>query len=117
MINEREYPREQLVYHLRMFDKETHLVVGYVSNISPEGVMLMTDKPIPLNRRFEFTLELPHRIEGKKSLDLVAISAWTTENERHDFYDSGYHFERLNPMDRECIARLMCDYGLEGGIQ
>lgn len=116
MFNERNQPREQLIYHLRMFDDSTKRVAGYVSNISPEGVQLMTDEPIALNSRFHFHLELPHAIEGKRQLNLVAINMWSHTSERSHFYESGFRFEDLQPVERECIARLMFDYGLGNNL-
>ena len=116
MFNERSQPRQQLIYHLRMFDDATKQVAGYVSNISPEGVRLMTEEPIPLNSRFHFRLELPHLIEGKRVLELVAINMWTHTSDRSHFYESGFRFESLSATERECIARLMFDYGLGTGL-
>jgi hypothetical protein len=74
--------------------------------------MLMTVQPIEKNARLELFLELPHRIEGKRRIEFEAVSTWTTETERRDFYDSGFRIQGLDAVDRECIARLMHDFGL-----
>lgn len=113
MLDERHNHREQLVYNLRVFDAETGSVRGYVNNISPDGLMLLSASPIPLHARMKLRMELPEPIEGRREILFEVINAWTTNDDRMDFYDAGFRFEPLTAKDRECIARLMCDYGLD----
>lgn len=112
MLNERSQIRAQLVYHLRMFHDESRDVLGYVSNISTDGVRLLTETPISVNSRLTLRLELPHTIVGVKVLSLQAINMWSNSSTRKNFYESGFRFTGVSGIEKECIARLMVDYGL-----
>ena len=112
MSDERSVERVSLIYHLRVFDPAVEQVVGYVDDISIKGARILSEYPLP-SRVTNYRLELPFHHQGKRSVDLNAVTAWSnSENGVEGFIDTGVRFVDLCPMDQERLSRLIGGYHL-----
>lgn len=108
-INHRKVPRRHLIYYLRVFDKKTDEIIGNLVDISTRGIMLVSDKPISINKRYQLKMILPETIAGKKEVEFDAESRWCQNDANQDFYDTG--FELIDPTNKflEALDKLVVD--------
>lgn len=92
---QRRQQRWPLIYYLRVFDQTTDQMMGYIADVSEEGMMLVHEQPIATNKEFHIWMEIP-RDEGRRvRVSLRALSLWTKVDVNPDFFRTG--FRLLNP--------------------
>jgi len=99
----RRVPRRHLIYYLRVFDRGTDTLVGNLVDISPMGIMLVSDKPLDVGREYCLRMMLPELVEGSRYIDFNGRAVWTKNDINPDFYDTG--FELVDP-SQEFLAVL-----------
>ena len=106
--NQRKVARRHLIYYLRVFDRNGKLV-GNLVDISTRGIMLVSDSPIELNKRFHLKMVLPETISGSREVEFEAESRWCQNDANQDFYDTG--FELIDPTNKflEAVDKLVDD--------
>ena len=107
--NKRTVARRHLIYYLRVFNQQNGELIGNLVDISTKGIMVVSDKSIPINARYHLRMVLPDTVEGSKEVDFDAESRWCRNEANPDFYDTG--FELLDPsMDfLDAVDRLVED--------
>jgi len=106
----RKTQRKYLIYYLRVFDQNTGNLVGHIVDISPEGVMLISESPIEVDMVFQFRMDLPTDT-GKTHADFSARSIWCQRDANPDFYDTGFHLLEIEEGDVSAIEQLIRLYG------
>ncbi len=103
--------RAHLVYYLRVFTTDTHKLLGHLADITPEGLMLVSEHPIPTDREMNLRLVLPRAIDGKVEVEFGALSLWSRTDANPDFYDTGFRLVHIDEADRAVIRRLVEEFG------
>jgi hypothetical protein len=111
MSEKRKLQRRHLIYYLRVFDRETNEVLGHLINISPAGIMLMSEEPIETNKIFKLRMDLPVEISEKTEILFDAESRWSKKDVNPEFYDTGFSIINLSYQDGRLIEQLIDDYG------
>ena len=96
-----------------VYDDKTDQELGYVVNITNEGIMITHDQSIDVNVDYHLKLVLSAEIEGKKELHFTARSRWTEEDSESDFYNTGFQFIDPSPPDPQIIEKLIQDFCFE----
>jgi hypothetical protein len=107
----RELKRAHLIYYLRVFDRNTEKLLGHLVDLTPKGVMLVSEEPIAVGETFKVRMMLPITVFGKNRIDFEAESLWSTNDINPDFYDTGFRLTGLDPADEELIQSLVKEYG------
>ncbi|MDX1692703.1 MAG: PilZ domain-containing protein [Ketobacteraceae bacterium] len=107
--NQRKVDRRHLIYYLRVFNKQDNELLGNLVDISTRGIMLVSDSPIPVNKRFQLKMVLPETISGSREVEFEAESRWCQNDANKDFYDTG--FELIDPTNKflEAVDKLVDD--------
>ena len=96
VIEKRQRRRWELVFYLRIFDQSNGELLGHVIDISEDGLMLLSEVPIELNKDFDLTLELPASESGNnQKISFKARSLWQSQDTNPDLVDTG--FQLINP--------------------
>ena len=109
--DKRRLKRSHLIYYLRVFDRSTNETLGHLVDITPEGAMLISENPIPVNTHFQLRMQLPAEIFGRTHLDFEAESLWSKRDINPDFHDAGFRLINVEVKDTAIIARLIDEYG------
>ncbi|MFC3606318.1 PilZ domain-containing protein [Stutzerimonas tarimensis] len=106
MSNQRRIERHQLPYYLKVFNRNTDKPLGFIGNISEQGLMLISPYPMLLHARFEMRLKIPAKDGSVHYVDLQATCQWTREDVTPGSYDSG--FKLIEPPEdiREMVDAL-----------
>jgi hypothetical protein len=106
----RKFKRRNLLYHLEVFDAETGEPVGRMVDITPEGLMLISHRPVEVNTELHLALEMPSEILGNKRVAFTAQTRWCRHDINPDLFDTGLQFTEIGNTDIETIIGLIVDY-------
>ena len=96
--------RWELVFYLRVFDESNNTVLGHVIDIHEDGLMLLSETAIELNKDYDLSLEMPasERSEREK-ISFRAHSIWQSSDANPDLVDTG--FQLINP-DKSSVEAI-----------
>lgn len=106
----RDTERKYLAFYLRVFNGTSPQVLGHVANISAQGIMLLSDKEIPLNEDYNLRMRFPTSGADKGELFFRATSRWSKKDENPDFFLTGFQIHDLKPEDQESILELLEEF-------
>jgi hypothetical protein len=109
----RKLKRRHLIYYLRVFDRNNNKLIGHLVDITPEGVMLISEEPIPLGQIFRLKMLLPSRIGGREEWHFDAESRWCDKDINPDFYDTGFALITVEKRDMKVIEDLIQGFGFK----
>jgi hypothetical protein len=113
MHEKRKTKRVHLIYYLRLFDNQTNDLVGHLVDITTDGIMMISEKPIQIGKDFSFKMHLPGNITGREEIDFEACCLWCRKDFNPDFYVSGYKIEKISPKELKTITALINSYGFK----
>ena len=111
MPERRKLQRRHLIYYLRVFDRNTDQLIGHLVDITPEGVMLISEDSIETDIIFQLRMVLSAKIEGSRQITFAAKSIWCKKDINPDFYDTGFQLQKVEPKDIEVIKCLVDELG------
>ncbi len=82
--------RQQLKSYLQVYNRKTGKPIGYIVNLSSEGLRLVSNIPLLTHSVFEFRVKLPREVNGAKHIDFDALSCWCRPDVSPDSFDTGF---------------------------
>jgi hypothetical protein len=114
----RTLARRELIYYLKITDRKTAREIGRVGDIHAEGMLVMSETPLPLNRTFDVDVELPkavQAVEGQESMSMRFKTMWTRPGPRNSTYhETGAQFLDLDVQHQAIIRQLIRQYAMPG---
>ena len=111
MHEKRKLNRRHLIYYLRVFDRNTNILIGHLVDITAEGIMLISEDPIDTYTIFQLKMDLPQRMENKEQLHFDAKSLWHKKDVNPNFYNTGFQFLKVSRDHFVVIEQLLDDFG------
>lgn len=113
-LGQRRQKRWNLVYYLRVLKAENNELLGHLVDLTTEGMMIISEKPIPLQATFNLRMEIPAENDIPRMIALTAQSLWTKRDVNPSFHDTG--FKLINPSKRalNAITSLIEELKFEG---
>lgn len=108
--DKRQVERKYLVFYLRVFDGLGSKVMGHLVNISSNGIMLLSDFPIPVNEVYKLRMRLPHELVENGEIILNATSRWCKSDANPEFYVTGFQLYDISPMLRSTILSMIDEF-------
>lgn len=93
LTEQRCIARHQLGGFLQVYNRHSGKPIGYLGNISKQGMMLISSLPIMLGACYELQLRLPSSSDSSIDADLVDFNArshWCRPDATPGNYDSGF---------------------------
>jgi hypothetical protein len=108
----RNLDRKDFKYYMQLFDQETQLLVGHLTDISSGGFKLDSLRPISPNKDFRFRMDLTREVADKPFMTFVARSKWCAVDPLDPFcYNVGFQLIKISPGDVEIFNRMVENYG------
>jgi hypothetical protein len=113
MIDERRTnKRRKFGYYMRVINNATSELVGYLSDISPRGFKLDSQKPLVVNKDYTLRLDLTPDVSDRSFILFTARSKWS----QPDPFDpnsniQGFQVISISPHDEEIFIRILEKYG------
>jgi hypothetical protein len=102
--------RTHLIYHLRVFDAEEGRMLGHMIEMTPEGMMLIAEEPIPVDKIFSLRMDLPKNLGIERRLAFRAESKWCRKDSTGDFYSMGFRILDMAPEAVTVVRALIKDF-------
>jgi len=104
----RKLERKFLVVYSRVFDRKTGKVIGYLSDLTVKGAMVIGEHHLEHGEDYQLRIDLPDSSEFKKDhLDINAKSVWSKPDIDPAFFNTGFEFGELAPDDEKIILRMI----------
>jgi hypothetical protein len=104
--------RRKFGYYMRVIDTDTHELVGYLSDISPQGFKLDSQKALPVNQDYALRLDLTPEISDKAYIAFVARTKWDQPDPIDpNIRNEGFQIVSISPFDQEIYQRIVEKYG------
>ncbi len=109
MVDERrKLLRKYLMVYSRVFDRDDGTIIGYLSDLSHEGAMIISDDPLPQDKKIHLRFDLPDPNEfGTDHLNLDARVAWCAPDVDPSFWNFGLQFFSTDPAALKIIERMI----------
>ncbi|MCU7904648.1 MAG: PilZ domain-containing protein [Candidatus Thiodiazotropha sp. (ex Epidulcina cf. delphinae)] len=107
----RTIKRRHLIYYLRVWEVDKNVPLGHVVDITTEGMMLISDKPIPMGEALSLEIRLPDTEGALTPLSFRAVCRWSDKDINTAFYDSGLAFVEKTPEKIENLQQMIEEYG------
>jgi hypothetical protein len=89
-----------------VYDRTSDDFVGYLEDISSEGMMILSPRALPEGTTLKLIIELPEEIKGSDRLIVEAKSVWIERDVDSDFNKIGFAFTLTFPHHNEIIELL-----------
>jgi hypothetical protein len=104
--------RRKFGYYMRVVDTKTQDVIGYLSDISPQGFKLDTQKALTSNQDYSLRLDLTPEVSNKAYITFVARRKWAQPDSIDpNEYNEGFQIVDISPNDKEIYQRIVEKYG------
>ena len=114
MLYHRAFERTQLQEFLRVYDLRSMEIVGYVADISLDGIQLVGKDPFEIDQLYQFYIELPaEQIGGEPQLEVAANIIWRKEDRIPNYFDAGFQFLGLEWESKKSIDFLTHHYAAD----
>lgn len=106
MQERRKYKRSELLYYSRIYDRNTGDIIGHLGNITPYGLMIISEEPLQIESMHDLRIELPQELEEKAYLEIDAESLWCVPDINPNFYNTGFRLPDLDAEEFRIIEQM-----------
>ncbi|MBK5415977.1 PilZ domain-containing protein [Pseudomonas sp. TH31] len=106
MFTERRIERHQLPYFLKVFNSVTDKPIGFLGNVSEDGLMLISQLPMMVGADFDLRLKIPGSDGCQQVIDVRAYCLWCHEDATPHHYDTGFRLQRAPPEYGQLVNAL-----------
>ncbi|EIJ41321.1 PilZ domain-containing protein [Beggiatoa alba B18LD] len=105
----RRESRNELMSYLDVIDPISTQIIGYLGDISTEGMMMLTENPFNMHSLCELTLRMPQQAGFTKQWITVKVEVrWIHENTFNpQLRRVGFQFIHVNPEDIPFLKQLV----------
>jgi hypothetical protein len=108
MEERRRLPRKYLIIYSRVFEQSLGKLLGYLSDLSEHGAMIIADEPLEVNAILPLRLDLPDpKIFHAHHLMISARVAHCETDISPAFYDIGLEFLNVSPEQKIILQKMM----------
>lgn len=108
MMNRNE--RRHLVMYLKVYDLMTNSLLGYLGDITYEGLMLLSNEPIP-KKNYILKVMLPLKTGRPQEIKINANCLWSKKDLNDEIYANGFQLEKVDDAIIKNIDRLVSEIG------
>jgi c-di-GMP-binding flagellar brake protein YcgR len=112
MAERRKSRRILSLESLPVRDKATGEVVGFVRDLSENGMMISGQGPFSVNRTYRLKMILLKPIMGTRQIELEAICKWKSKDPQHKAYKAGFSFSNLSAENELRILLVAAEYAV-----
>lgn len=113
MFNHRRIERHQLKSFLQVFNRLTDKPIGFLGNVSENGLMLISQLPMMIDADFELRLKIPGAEGEFQAVDLTARCLWSHEDINPQHYDSGFSVVQASDEYGQLISALLSYFSFD----
>ncbi len=106
-MEHRDTIRKHVFLYLEIFDRDTQQLLGHLGDISHDGLMIITERTLPLHERKNLRIKLPDSEEFTEAyLDVQVETRWIAPDANPEIQCIGCLFTHVNPADEALIRQV-----------
>ena len=102
--------RTHLIYRLRVFNAKTSKLMGHMTDITPEGMMLIGEKAVKPRKEYSVRMDLPRNVMESGHLTFDVVSKWCRKDASGDFHTMGFQIKSISPEGLAVVRALIRDF-------
>ena len=111
MQERRKISRKYLAIYSRVFDRATGRVLGYLSDLTNGGAMIISDTATAENLQVSLRFDLPDpTLFSTDHLNIDAHIVWCRPDIDPAFYNIGFEFDEISPEQARIIDEMISAY-------
>ncbi|MFZ5819852.1 MAG: PilZ domain-containing protein [Chloroflexota bacterium] len=111
MDEKRKLARKYLIVYSRVFERSLGKMLGYLSDLSPMGAMVISEQPQAIDVVLPLRFDLPGTgLFSTNKLDVSARVVRCDLDIDPSFYNIGFEFQDLKPEQLPIVERMMETY-------
>jgi hypothetical protein len=118
LTESRSLVRRELIYYLKVTDRQSGEELGRVGDIHTEGMLVLTPAPLPEQTVYKVFVELPKvmaNAEGYTEMPIDAQALWSRPGPKaSNFYETGFRFLHPPGQALKIIKRLTEFFAMPG---
>ena len=109
---QRNLKRQNFIIDLEVIDMESNQIIGDVGDITPEGLMLVSEQPIEESKRFKFKIAFPEDAEIKMQIEFEAESIRCVRTIHESIFTTGFKIENPDSENLLSINKMIKRYAV-----
>ena len=112
MNNQRKESRKKLVAFTPVYELLHKTLIGYVGDLTPQGVMVIGEKPVDIDKHLTLGIEFPDDESKAHTLKIVlsARVAWCRQDDTPHYFNIGFEFLDLSPENAKVVDAILTRY-------
>ncbi|MBC7878599.1 MAG: PilZ domain-containing protein [Anaerolineales bacterium] len=112
MDNKRKVSRKKLIAFTPVYDLLHKTLLGYIGDLTPQGVMVIGQKQWEINKHFTLGIEFPSDEAQDHTLKIVTSArvAWCKPDETPQYFNIGFEFLDVSPEKLKIIDAVLTRY-------
>ena len=107
----RRLKRRSLAYYMLVLDANTREMLGHLVDITPLGLMMDSQKPLPLENDFRLRIDTMPDIADKEYIKFTARTKWCSPDAIEPYlFDIGFSITDISQHDSEIIRQISEKY-------
>ncbi len=113
----RRQERHALIHHLPVRNRKTRELLGYLGNLTTEGMLLYSNTPVSTTTQslVPCSIMLPEEIDGNDHVVFQAKPVWSRLDDHRRLYSTGMHIRRIRQKDIRLIRATIERYRSRSG--
>lgn len=97
--------RNHLVYYLRIFEQESQTLFGHVVDVSPNGMLITSNRPMVKTGRYQLAIEDSRQFDRLETLPFEAECRWCQED--GGLFDGGFQLTQKSSSFKELMTQFV----------
>ncbi len=110
----RHSTRSHLRRYLRVFDGSSSRVIGHVTEITTQGLMLVSKESLSIHEEYRLRMKPGESISESGELIFRATCKWCRKDTGSPQFIAGFLVHDLSDRGRETIEKLVAEFGVLG---
>lgn len=111
VFERRQYKRSDLKYFAHVYNRKLNRLIGYLVNITPNGMMVVTDKPIDPDAIVELYVEFTESKVSPLRIDLNARCVWSKVDPDSGYCELGFRLCDIQDDQAKSIEQIIKRFG------
>ncbi len=112
-MEKRASERRHLIFYLRVFDRDAGQLLGFLGDINPDGMLLISEQPREVGQHLNIKMQFPRPLGDREFLNLEATVRWCNPDVNDKFHDIGLEFSNIDREDLLVFGELLRKFGFK----
>ncbi len=107
MTEKRIYKRRQLIYYMKVLERDTSALIGYLVDLTPEGLLLMCETRVDPGGKYNLKIQMKKEAGDNDYLTVSAKCKWCHKEMYADFFDAGFEMTNISGDEQKKIEQII----------